>query len=29
MNVGDIRTKNILVSKANDPKMVNVASFPG
>lgn len=29
MHVGDIRTKNILITKGSDVKMVNVVSFPG
>ena len=29
IRVGDIRTKNILITKNSDVKMVNVASFPG
>lgn len=28
-NIGDIRTKNILVTKDSELKMVNIASFPG
>lgn len=28
MHIGDIRTKNILVTKSEEIKLVNVASFP-
>lgn len=28
LNVGDIRTKNMLVTRNHEIKMVNIASFP-
>lgn len=28
MHIGDVRTKNILVTKSEEIKLVNVASFP-
>lgn len=28
INLGDIRPKNILITKGQDIKMVNIASFP-